>query len=82
MALQAIPHEQTPEQIDSIMLIIKLKEAKIVTTQYQALPQEKVLDPRDASTVQRGEQKATQQTVTKKLYNMADEKLNALFPGG
>ncbi|MBC3211371.1 phage baseplate protein [Serratia fonticola] len=69
MALQAMPHEETPEQAGSIAIALQLKEAQIVTTQYQALPPRKVKDPKDTSTVHRGEQQPVpvkNETIVKK----------------
>ncbi|TQI80000.1 hypothetical protein FHU10_5149 [Serratia fonticola] len=56
MALQAMPHEETPDQSDAIAITLSLKEARIITTQYQALPPVKVKSPKDTCTVERGEQ--------------------------
>ncbi|CNI48481.1 phage baseplate protein [Yersinia pekkanenii] len=57
MMLSEMPHEEAPEQSGAIIITLSLKEAVIVTTQYQALTSRKVKDPKDTSTVNRGEQK-------------------------
>lgn len=61
MAMQAMPHEESPEQAGSIAMALQLKEAQIITTQYQALPPRKVRDKKDTSTVNRGEQQSQEQ---------------------
>ena len=56
MAFAAMPHDENPEQVDVIPMVLRFKEVRLVTTQYQALPARKVARPRDQSTVHRGEQ--------------------------
>ncbi len=57
MILSEMPHEESPDQSGAIIITLSLKEAVIVTTQYQALTPRKVKDSKDSSTVNRGEQK-------------------------
>jgi hypothetical protein len=57
MAIEAMPHEETPDSVDVLPLSLKLREIKLVTAQFQALPPQKVAKKNDASTVNRGEQK-------------------------
>ncbi|WP_058913343.1 phage baseplate protein [Entomohabitans teleogrylli] len=56
MAFAAMPHDENPDQVDVIPMVLRFKEVRLVTTQYQALPARKVARPRDQSTVSRGEQ--------------------------
>jgi hypothetical protein len=80
MALQAMPHEETPEQAGSIAIALQLKEARIITTQYQALPPRKVKDPKDTSTVNRGEQQPQQpKTGAKQVGGWVGEKAKKIL---
>jgi hypothetical protein len=54
--IQAMPHEEDPEQYDAITLGLKLKQAQFVTPQFAALPPRQVKNPANSSTVSRGEQ--------------------------
>ncbi|WP_238759154.1 phage baseplate protein [Klebsiella oxytoca] len=56
MAFAAMPHDESSEQLDVIPMVLRFKEVRLVTTQYQALSARKVARPRDQSTVNRGEQ--------------------------
>ena len=56
MVIVAIPHDETPDLYDAFPLALKLREVRLVTTQFQALPPSAVAAPKDASTVKRGEQ--------------------------
>jgi hypothetical protein len=56
MAIEGMPHDETPESADVFVLQLELKEVKLVTAQFQALPPQKVRSKNDASTVNRGEQ--------------------------
>ncbi|MDR0736818.1 MAG: hypothetical protein LBF51_08350 [Zoogloeaceae bacterium] len=57
MALEAIPHEETAESFDVVEMALKFREVKLVAAQFQSLPPAKVSSKRDASTVDKGEQK-------------------------
>lgn len=71
MALEAMPHEENPEQFDVIPMVLRLKEVKLVATQYQALPAKKVARAADQSTVKRAEQTGEQpkKTAFKNLFS-------------
>ena len=56
MAFAAMPHDENPEQAEVIPMVLRLKEVKLVATQYQALPAKKVARAADQSTVKRAEQ--------------------------
>ena len=55
MVIQAIPHEETPDMYDVLVVGIKMREVILVDTQYQALTATNVADPNDQSTVNSGE---------------------------
>jgi hypothetical protein len=57
MAIEAMPHEESPEMVDVFTMSIKLREINLVTAQFVALPPSRVAQSNDASTVDRGEQK-------------------------
>lgn len=54
MMIQAPPHEETPDIYDGIPVSIKMREILLVKTQYQALPEQSVVDENDQSTVDVG----------------------------
>lgn len=56
MAISSMPHEESPEQFDTVSVSLQLNEVKIVETQYQELSAKKVADDIDSSTVNRCEQ--------------------------
>lgn len=56
MFLQAIPHEETPEKIDTIQMVLKFTEIRFVTPTYAPLPARKVANKTQASTTPRGQQ--------------------------
>ena len=56
MAIEAMPHDESPESVGVLVMSMKLKEIKLVQAQFQALPPQKVQSKNDASTVNRGEQ--------------------------
>lgn len=64
MIIVGMPHDETADVYDAIPLAIKLKEVQLVTAQFQALPPRAVKNPRDTSTVKRGEQSGKPETTT------------------
>lgn len=56
MAIEAMPHDESPEMYTAVPLSLKMREVLIISVQYQALPPEAVATPSDQSTVQRGDQ--------------------------
>ena len=56
MYLQNIPHEETPNQFDTITMILEFSEAKFSTVVIQALSMDQVADPADSSTLEKGAQ--------------------------
>jgi len=65
LLLQSIPHEEDPELYDTITLALKLKEALIVTAQYNKLPAKSVRNKTNASTVDKGQQQPKAATTTR-----------------
>lgn len=59
MLIEKMPHDETTDIFDGLMLALSLKEALFVQPQFSAL---KVAQPKDSSTVQRGQQQATAET--------------------
>lgn len=68
MLIQAMPHEESPDQIDVLPLALKLREVQMFTAQYQALAPQQVATPTDESTVSRG----AQQPQSSILYNVSN----------
>lgn len=56
MNILELPHEETPDIADSIVLTIKFKELKLTTAQFGALPPSSVQNVSQSSTRDRGEQ--------------------------
>lgn len=69
MAIEGMPHDETPEMADVICLALRLREVLIVDVQFQALPADAVADPTDQSTVKRGDQTPQQSSVASDLLN-------------
>lgn len=59
MYLQAMPHEEDPSMFDTITILLEFVEAMFVQVQLQDLPPTAVSEPTDQSTLDRGEQGAT-----------------------
>lgn len=55
MVLQAIPHEETPDNIDRLVFDLHFKEVLIVEPVYITLPEDKVENPQNSSTKTLGE---------------------------
>lgn len=55
MLIQEMPHEESPDMLDIVPMIIKLKQVIIITAQSQALPPRKASNPKDYSVVDQGE---------------------------
>lgn len=56
MVIEKMPHQETPDVYDSIVLAVNFTEAQFVTAQYATLPPSSVVNPTDASTQQSGQQ--------------------------
>ncbi len=56
MYISDLPHEESPEAFDTIRIIVRFKEVQFFNTGVQLLTEDDVLNPRDSSTVDRGEQ--------------------------
>ena len=63
MIISQLPHEESPDQFDTIIVALKFKQAIFVTTNSQALPATAVKNPVQQSTVNTGEQQAGLGTV-------------------
>ncbi len=59
MIIEKMPHDESSDIADGVAVSISLKEAKFVTAQFATLPPQKVARPKDADTVQRGQQQPT-----------------------
>lgn len=65
MVIESMPHDENAENMAVIPVVLKLKEAIVAKTQFQALPPQQVASPRNASTVKRGQQSGRQETADK-----------------
>jgi len=59
MLILDLPHDETPDAGDSVLMNVKFAELVTVTPQFGVLPPSSVSDPKQASTVSRGNQQAT-----------------------
>jgi len=62
MMIYECPHEETPEQGDSIPIVIKMREVRVITPEYGTLPPRKVTNKKQADTVAKGQQQTTSST--------------------
>jgi hypothetical protein len=62
MLILDLPHDETPDGGDSILINAKFAELVTVEPQFGALPPASVSDPKQASTVDRGNQQTTEST--------------------
>lgn len=59
MMLMEMPHDETPEQGESIPVAIKLKEIRTVKPEFGTLPPSKVRNAKQSSTAKKGNQQTT-----------------------
>lgn len=59
MLILDLPHDETPDGGDSILMNVKFAELVTVAPQFGLLPPAAVSDPKQASTVSRGNQQTT-----------------------
>lgn len=59
MVLQGVPHDETPETIDAVVVAVRFREARFVTATYGGLAPAKVKNKAKASTKKRGAQQTT-----------------------
>lgn len=59
MVLVQIPHDETPDQFDSVTIGVRFREAKFVKALYGGLAPAQVADKTQASTARRGAQQTT-----------------------
>jgi hypothetical protein len=56
MTIAELPHEETPDFSDALILPVKFREVKLTTAQFGPLPASSVRNKSQSSTVDRGEQ--------------------------
>jgi hypothetical protein len=61
LIITEMPHEESPDRIDKLLLSLRLKQVLFATSQYIALPANTVANPADSSTTDRGTQNGKQQ---------------------
>mgnify|MGYP000882829430 FL=1 len=66
MMITDIPHEESPDQYDTITVNIKFKEVQLVTATFEPLTARKVQNKDNASTKDRGQQNSKTPTDAKK----------------
>lgn len=60
MIIQEMPHEETPEQGNAILVNIKLMAIETIKPEYGVLPPSKVANKSQASTVKKGQQQTAE----------------------
>lgn len=60
MMIYEMPHDETGEQGESVLMQIKMREVQVVSAEYGALPPRKVANKNQASTVKKGTQQTTE----------------------
>jgi len=60
MSIFEMPHDETSEQGDSILVTVKLKMYDVVKAEYGTLPPAKVANKSQSSTVNKGQQQTTE----------------------
>lgn len=58
MLISEMPHDEDPDQFDSVILALRMKEVDFVTATFGTLPASKVANPVNASTTQSGEKQS------------------------
>lgn len=84
MVIEKMPHEETPEMFDAVLVKVKFSEALIVQAQYATLPPKSVVDPTNASTQQIGEQQtfaATDAQITQAGFDVGNLKSSLNLTG-
>ncbi len=61
--ISSMPHEESPEQFDVLVMALALKQVQFATAQYGIVPK----SPKNTSTVRRGEQQTTPVAVDSSL---------------
>lgn len=56
MTIAELPHEETPDFIDALVVNVKFREIRLSTAQFGILPPSSVQNKSQSSTVDRGEQ--------------------------
>lgn len=62
LVIQSVPHEEDPEQFDTIAIALKLREVQFVAAQFAQLPPKAVRNPANSSKVDKGQQQPTEST--------------------
>jgi hypothetical protein len=63
MLIEKMPHDENPEMFDAVAVALSLKEAKFVQPQFSTI---KVAQPKDSTTVKRGQQQPTESPPARK----------------
>lgn len=79
MMITDIPHEETPENFDTIIMSLKLKEVILVSASYEPLPPRKVAQKTNSSTKDRGQVNGKDAPAAAQNAVQNDSALYALF---
>lgn len=60
MMIAEMPHEETPDQGDSVPVAIRLQEVAVITPEFGLLPPRKVANTAQASTTKKGHQQTSE----------------------
>lgn len=79
MVLREIPHDETPDQFDSVTIGVRFREAKFVKAVYGGLAPTQVKSKPQASTAKRGAQQTTAATAPQAAKAGAQMKGSTLY---
>lgn len=81
MLLSAMPYKEGVEMFGSIIVLLRFEEVKFAQAQFGTLPPQKVANPANSDTVQRGNQQTEEVTRPSLLFS-AGESVSDFFKGG
>lgn len=62
MIISDMPHDESGDMFDAVLIAVRMKQVLFVTAQFGTLPQSKVANKSQSSTVKKGQQQSTAAT--------------------
>lgn len=62
LLIESMPHEEDPEMYDTVTIAVTLREVQLIQAQFNKLPLNRVRNPANSSTVDKGQQRPTEST--------------------
>lgn len=79
MFIQSIPHEEEPDQFDTITMVLNFKEVQYFASDIQTISETEATDTKDQSTIAKGSQ---QPTAASASQSSSGSTLYKLYAGG